>query len=190
LREDGANLSSTLRELKLAKQDNRIVEPLNVIVKALNGYSIEQLGEFLITKLHYTFQNGREQKVSGSLSQESDGTLRLLSILTALYQQREPSLLAIEEPERAIYSTALVAYSDILLKASLSHQVIITTHSPELITYFPNEALRVVEKIDGVTAIGALAQNQKESIEENLLSAGALMRIRGLQRKNKGVMRC
>ena len=84
--------------------------------------------------------------IAPNLESETDGTIRMLAILTALYQERYLSPLMIEEPEKALYSDVLVVCSDVLQEAAFSYQVLITTLSPDLITELPLDSLRVVEK--------------------------------------------
>ncbi|OQY59665.1 MAG: hypothetical protein B6245_05465 [Desulfobacteraceae bacterium 4572_88] len=74
---------------------------------------------------------------------------------------------------------------NVLQEAGLRSQVLITTHSPDLIDTFSPDMLRIVEKEDGVTKVGPLLKSQSEAIAENLFSPGELMRIDGLQRERK-----
>lgn len=181
LSEKGDNLGATLRELRRRKENDLIIEPLRYIAKGVEDYSVEQVGDILITRLHYVFPNGQSQKILSNLTLESDGTLRLLAILAALYQKRYPSPLAIEEPEKALYPDGLELLCGLLQAAADSCQVIVTTHSPDLITYLPADALQVVEKVDGITKVGPLSQSQYDAIAEDIFSPGALMRIEGLE---------
>jgi len=118
---------------------------------------------------------------SSNLLSEADGTIRMLAVLTALYQERYLSPLIIEEPEKALYPDALAVCSDVLQEAAFSYQVLITTLSPDLITELPLDSLRVVEKENDLTKIGPISNHQYEAIEDQLFSAGALMRIEGLE---------
>lgn len=66
----------------------------------------------------------------------SDGTLRALGILVALFQGGEgarPSLVGIEEPEVALHPAAAAVVRDALTCASTRCQVVVTSHSPELL---------------------------------------------------------
>ena len=117
------------------------------------------------------------------LQHEADGTIRFLAILAALYQERYLSPLTIEEPEKAIYTDALGVLCDVLQEASVSYQVIITTHRPDLIDDLPVHSLLIVEKEDGVTKIGPLSEPERSSVEENLFSIGEIMQMEGLRRE-------
>jgi predicted ATPase len=185
LREDGANLASTLRELKRTGEDQTVQEALSVVIKGFRDYSIAETNGLLVPKLHYCVQNGRVKEVAAELQHEADGTIRFLAILAALYQERYLSPLSIEEPETAIYPDALGMLYDVLREASVSYQVLLTTHSADLISYFPAESLRILNKEDGITKIGPLSKSQYEAITEKLFSPGALMRTLGLERKTE-----
>jgi len=117
------------------------------------------------------------------LWQESDGTLRILALLTALYQQPPLPLLAIEEPELTVHPSALAMLVDLLISQSAIQQTIITTHSPDLLSRLPAETLRIVEFVGGETKIGLLAEDQREAIAEKYFKLGDLLRIEGLRRE-------
>ena len=92
----------------------------------------------------------------------------------------ESCLLAIEEPELALYPDALGLISDILRESALRNQVLFTTQSPDLIARFGADELRVVENKNGATSIGPLAAHQRQVLEEEIFNAGDLLRIEGL----------
>lgn len=71
----------------------------------------------------------------------SDGTLRLIAYNTLLNQSDLPPLIAIEEPERSLHPGALTDIASILEKLSKRTQVIITTHSSQLLDNLKSESL-------------------------------------------------
>ena len=71
----------------------------------------------------------------------SDGTLRLLAYNTLLNQPELPSLIAIEEPERSLHPRALTDMVNVLEQLAERTQVIITTHSSQLLDTFSSESL-------------------------------------------------
>ena len=111
----------------------------------------------------------------------SDGTLYVLGILLAVYQPRPPTLVGLEEPETAIHPGAAAALAETIQEAGLRTQVLVTTHSPDLITRFDTDSLRAVERIDGLTVIAPIAKEQREAIRLRLFTAGELHRIEGLR---------
>ena len=75
------------------------------------------------------------------LSGASDGTLRLLAYNTLLNQSELPPLIAIEEPERSLHPGALKDIAYILERLAERTQVIITTHSSQLLDTFSSKSL-------------------------------------------------
>jgi predicted ATPase len=76
-----------------------------------------------------------------SLRKASDGTMRLLAYHVLANLPELPSLIAIEEPERNLHSAALKEIASILERLSERTQVIITTHSSQLLDAFNPENL-------------------------------------------------
>lgn len=75
------------------------------------------------------------------LSKASDGTLRLVAYYTLLNESGLPPLIAIEEPERSLHPGALAEMSDVLEQLAERTQVIITTHSSQLLDAFDPDKL-------------------------------------------------
>ena len=66
----------------------------------------------------------------------SDGTLRMIGYCSLLYSPDIPSLIAIEEPERNLHPGFLTNIASILKRLSQKTQVVITTHSSQLLDCF------------------------------------------------------
>jgi predicted ATPase len=118
------------------------------------------------------------------LREESDGTLRFAAMLLALSQEPAPSLIALEEPELFVHPGAMAVLCELLEEAALTSQIIISTHSPDIISHFGVDELRIVERTDLGTKIGVVDAVQRQVIEEQLFSASDLLRIEGLHRKS------
>lgn len=115
----------------------------------------------------------------------SDGTLRALGVLTALFQGNcdySPSLIGIEEPETALHPAASAALREALQKASEHTQVIVTSHSPDLLddTSLPVESLLAVVAEGGETKIAPIDEASCEAMRKHLFSAGELLRLNQL----------
>jgi predicted ATPase len=108
----------------------------------------------------------------------SDGTLRLLGLLLAVYQPRTPSVLAFEEPETAIHPGAAEVVLSILVDAAKRTQVLVTTHSPDILDdkSVSDEMIRIVTKVNGRTIITPVAESSRRAIRERLYSPGELLR--------------
>ncbi len=75
------------------------------------------------------------------LERASDGTLRLVAYYILLNESELPPLIAIEEPERNLHPGALTDITNVLEQISEHSQVIITTHSSQLLDAFNSEKL-------------------------------------------------
>jgi hypothetical protein len=113
------------------------------------------------------------------LEQESEGLRRFLVYLIALYQIPPKQTLIFEEPEKGIHPGALAVLADQFKAAPAADrgQVILTTHSPDLLNHLPPESIRVVEMRDSVTHIGPVDPGQVEAIRDQLLRPGELLTV-------------
>jgi predicted ATPase len=113
--------------------------------------------------------------------QMSQGTLRALGMLLALYQQPEPSLVLIDEVEDSIHPRALEAILDAVEEASERFPVVLTTHSPEVLSkrQVTPERIRIVQWERGLTRLYPLSEGTKGSIDP-VTTVGDLLRIHAL----------
>ena len=112
----------------------------------------------------------------------SDGTLRVLGLITAVFQRPAPSLLVIEEPEASMHPGALGSILDVLRLASRSMQVVVTTHSPDILDAKWIEArnLRILSWENGATRIARVSQAVRTALRQHLMGAGELLRSNAL----------
>ena len=192
LNDEGENLTSTLRALRREHKESyqRIVQFLGAAVPGVEAISVKQTGRYLVAYLHHRTSHAKnlqteetQRRAAFDLAQESDGTLRLLALFTALFQQPPRTLIGIEEPELNIHPGALAVLRDAMQLASRESQILVTTHSPELLAEFPPEVFRIVEMVDGATQVGLMAEHQREAIRERLFTPGELMVMEGLRRE-------
>jgi predicted ATPase len=180
LEDDGSNLCVIL--LKMLEEDRHkpdIIFALSRVVKNIKDIRVTPLGRgYVIAELCHGMEDGTD--IWLELWQESDGTLRMLWLLVAIYQDDSTGILAIEEPELFLHPGALGVLAEIIQEVSLRRQVIITTQSPDLISCFAADELQIVEMINGETKIGMLKESQREAINKELFSGGDLLRIEGL----------
>jgi predicted ATPase len=112
----------------------------------------------------------------------SDGTLRALGVLTALFQGNQdysPTVIGIEEPETALHPGASAALREALQRASEQTQVIVTSHSPDLLDdlSLSADALLAVASVGGETRIAALDVASRTALMDRLFTAGELLRL-------------
>ena len=155
-------------------------DALKHLMPGITDVKSEPVGEYLVLQFkHSNIVPGQNQWFNAA--QESDGTLRMLALLTAIYQLGRPPLLGIEEPESAVHPGVLTALAEILEEASLRQQVVITTHSPDLIDRFPVDCIRAVEFVDGETKVGEVSETQAEAVKQGLFTTGELHSMEGLR---------
>ena len=80
----------------------------------------------------------REQGMSRSMEmwELSDGMLRFLCLATALLNPWPPPLVAIDEPELGLHPGLLPIVAEMIKTAAERTQVLVTTHSPDLLNCF------------------------------------------------------
>jgi hypothetical protein len=76
----------------------------------------------------------------------SDGCLRFLCLATALLNPMPPSFMAFDEPEAGLHPRLLPIVADMIKTASERTQVLITTHSPDLLNCFDLEHIAVMTR--------------------------------------------
>jgi predicted ATPase len=135
-------------------------------------------------KLSMTFSQewGSDKKLTFDAFNMSDGTLRSLGLIMAVFQRPSPSLLVIEEPEATIHPGALGAILDLIRRASKTMQVVVTTHSPELLDakWVTDENLRIVSWQEGASHLLMPSTATREAMRQHLMGAGELLRSNAL----------
>jgi predicted ATPase len=191
---DGSNATSVFYRLRQrAAERTRIVEQyLTAIFPDLQGIRIRTIDrkEAFEFRQRRPPSKGRVElgRLAFAASSMSDGTLRALGVLLALFQlygdtDHGPSLVGIEEPELALHPFATAALRDAIREATAGSQVIATSHSPDLLNDrdIAADAVRVVSRQDGATIIGPLDAASRRILEEDLYTIGELTRRVELQ---------
>ena len=110
----------------------------------------------------------------------SDGTLRGLGVLVALFQQGgAASAIGVEEPELGLHAGVLGGLADALLEASQHMQTFATTHSAEMLDSqaIPFKYVLGVESDGGETRIGPLDQACVAALRDGRFTVGELLRM-------------
>ena len=182
LRSDGSNAASVLREIQRKSPDDwkRILELLESIVPGTVGVRPKKHGNKLT--LEFIQDWARSERVKFEAYNMSDGTLRAMGLLAAVFQRPAPSLLVIEEPEATIHPGALGSVLDLLRHAGRFMQVIVTTHSPDVLDakWIEAEHLRMVSWAEGATQVAPVSEATRSVLKEHLMGAGELLRANAL----------
>lgn len=184
LKPDGSNAASVLQELLRGKDTvaakaeiNRILES---IVPATKAVSPKKHGNKL--SMSFSQEWGANKKLTFDAFNMSDGTLRSLGLIMAVFQKPSPSVLVIEEPEATIHPGALGAVLDLIRKATKTMQVIVTTHSPDLLNakWITDANLRIVSWQEGASYLLPPSEATREAMRQHLMGAGELLRSNAL----------
>lgn len=183
LTRDGANVASVLERLRSQAPQARdaIVEFLGKVVPGI--VDISRVPVAGLDTLEFRQDVGADHPWKFYAAQMSDGTVRALGVLVALFQvlrtdARIP-LIAIEEPEIALHPAATEILVDCLREASHSTQVLVTSHSTDLLddASIQESELLAVVALHNETRIGRVDPPARDALRDQLYSAGELLRM-------------
>lgn len=183
LRSSGSNAASVLAEIKRrAPRDySRIAEILLAVTAGIDEVRPSRHGKQ--AGLEFVQRWGNQNELVFDAFNMSNGTLKALGLLLALYQRTRPTLIAIEEPEASLHPGAVNTILDVLRYAAAEMNVIVTTHSPEVLDaeWLTDENIRFVTWAEGISTIADLAESSRSSIRKHLMGAGELLRSNSLE---------
>jgi predicted ATPase len=185
---DGSNIASVLHHLSTQSPSTkeRIEQYLSKVVDGVHGVDRRVLGPMETLEFR--------QAVAGApvpwrflAANMSDGTLRALGILVAIFQAwngltGKVPLVAIEEPEIALHPAAAGVLRDSLHDASHTTQLIVTSHSPDLLDdpSITADSILAVANEAGATQVGPLDEASREAMKDRLYTPGELLRMNRL----------
>ncbi len=188
LRRDGGNLASVLNVMARERSSaHRQVEAfLSKVVPGIQGVSVKHMGKKETLEFRQVV-GGASAPWRFLAENMSDGTLRALGVLTALYQsfnsgERRVPFVGIEEPEVAVHPGAAGILRDALQDASSTVQIVVTTHSPDLLDdkSIRDDWILAVMNVKGETKIGPIDEAGRSAIRDRLYTAGELLRLNQL----------
>jgi predicted ATPase len=184
LHRDGRNLASIFERLSKTNPEakGRVEQYLSLVVPGLRG--VETVRVFGLETLEFRQEvAGQQDPWRFKASNMSDGTLRAFGVLVALFQSGDEAtglpLIGLEEPEMALHPAAAGVLLDAVQDASEQRQVLVTTHSPDLLDnpkLNTDELLAVVLE-QGQTRIGPVDLAGRAALQEHLYTAGELLRL-------------
>lgn len=182
----GENIVSVLGHLERVAPERmeEIQNYLQTVVPMVHGVERKQIGPLETLEFRQDMA-GSKHPWRFPAQNMSDGTLRALGVLTALFQGNRdyaPMLIGIEEPETALHPAASAALREALSKAAEQTQIIVTSHSPDLLdspSISPDQLLAVVSE-GGETRIAPIDEASRSVMRDHLFSAGELLRLNQL----------
>ena len=185
LKSAGDNAASVVGHLMRAAPQNKalIEEYLTRVVPSVHG--VERMPVGPMESLSFRQDTAGSAHPWRFLAMNmSDGTLRALGILIALFQGTDsqgPTL--VEEPEIALHPAAAGALREALRHAAEHTQVLVTSHSPELLddALIPADMLIAVVADSGVSKLAPIDSAAGEMLRQRLYTAGELLRLDQLE---------
>ena len=132
---DGQNLISVLHTLYTGNRE--FERSVDQAMRAAFGDDYEKLvfppAADQRIQLRVRWKSLKREQSAADLS---DGTLRFLFLITALATPDPPPVIAIDEPEVGLHPSMLPIIAEYAADAALRAQVVLTTHSPQLLDAF------------------------------------------------------
>ena len=143
LKEDGSNLSLVLRKIIDEEESRRkLLHLMKDLLPFVQDVEVQRLAEnSLLVYLSEEYFD-KEPLPAHMLSA---GTINVTAMIAALYFQKA-GVVIIEEPERNIHPYLMSRVIDMMKDASKSKQIIITTHSAEVVKYAGLDNILLVQR--------------------------------------------
>lgn len=179
LKRDGSNSAAVLKRLQEETQDgqyDRVCRLLSRVVDGIKKVEYRAIGQK--ETLQFKQDVGSEHPWTFNALNMSDGTLRVLGLLLAVYQPGPYSVVAIEEPEATVNPAVAEVVVEVLMDAAKKRQVLLTSHSPDILDYkeLTDTQIRVVTMDHGRTQIAPVSEAGRSAIRERLYTPGELLR--------------
>lgn len=157
LEENGENLSLVLKRILADPERSRKLHNLlQYMLPFAKEVGVEQyLGMSLLLKL-------REEYYDDSLLANllSDGTVDVVALIVALFFE-DKDVVIIEEPERNLHPRLMSGLIRLMEDAASNKQIIITTHSPEIVKHAGIENLLLISRDkEGFSTISRPAEKE------------------------------
>ena len=183
---DGSNLTSVLARFSPTVKQ-RVEKYLAKIVSGVHGVRVKELGHTETLEFRQGMA-GAKYPWRFLANNMSDGTLRALGILVALFQgnhdtQQRMLLVGIEEPELTLHPAAIGVLLDGFRDAADEKQIVITSHSPDLLDDkgLNTESILTVEAREGNTVVAQMGKASKSVLRNKLFTTGELLRLNQLK---------
>lgn len=175
----GSNWASILKDQPRNTWKPDLIAALQKLTGDTEDIKVTQAASYLVVQFRHTSPNKKPKWFDAT--QESDGTLRVAGIVSALLQEPPVPVIGIEEPELTVHPGAIPLLYDFLQEASERSQVLVTTHSPELLDRVSADDVRVVVRGSDGTSVAPMSADQRKAVRDGLLTLGDVLRTEGLQ---------
>jgi predicted ATPase len=149
LRDDAGNLAAFLYRLKTTEKYlpyyNRILDFIHAIFPQLSDFVLEP-SYIINNNIRLNWKTNNSDELFGP-HQLSDGSIRFISLATALLQPLElsPGVLILDEPEIGLHPHAIALLANMIRLANKDRQIILATQSPGLLDTFQIDDVIIAE---------------------------------------------
>ena len=169
LEEDATNLALVLQNTFInSSGDKTLNEEFSRFFERFQRFGVSIFGNQVLLYMH---EQGPGDPISAT--RWSDGMIRYLCLLAILCHPKPPGLICIDEPDLGLHPDIMPHLARLIKSASERTQIIITTHSAELVDEFTDESESVVvceRDFDGATQMERQDPGQlKEWLEKYTL---------------------
>ena len=186
LTDDGSNLADWLDYLRSNESGRfaQVVREFKTLVPEVEDLTTPRLGGPQTTA---SIRESWLPEAPGfELGVTSFGVRNLLTIVGHLLDRRQGYVLAVEEPENSIHPRTQRILAQTLWGHAESRQILISTHSPSLVSSYPLESVNLVTREDGASSIVPVDDtNVRRVIDElgirpsDVLESDALVFVEG-----------
>ena len=158
LKDDGSNLAVVLKNI-LA--DGRSGETLQIVVADMLPF-VKSIGvRDSVKSVMFTATEEQLEKTPLPSPLLADGTISVVALVVALYLEKT-GVTVIEEPEKNMHPHLMSRAVDMMKDASEKRQIIVTTHSPEIVRYAGLKSLYAIKRgPEGFSEISRPATNKE-----------------------------
>ena len=173
---DASNLAAFLYNLRSVDLEsyNEIRSSISLIVPFFDDFLLRPYyQDSNLIQLEWTQKNS---DIPFHGSQLSDGTLRFICLATALLQPNPPDTILFDEPELGMHPYALTILSTLFYDACRRTQLIISTQSADLLSYFEPRHVTVVDRLGHESKFSKLEKDALQHWLDEQYSLGDLWR--------------
>lgn len=167
LEKDGSNYKTILKNRILSDPPSRDAFLRNLNDAVANIEDVKITEENGSDELYVEDKNYSGVKIPENLL--SEGTRKLMILLTAIFQNKEPQFVCIEEPENGIHPLVIGPFIDTIrtICEDEGHYIWFTSHSTTLMRHLKREEMVVVDIRAGQTKIKKASDKEFDSLFEN-----------------------
>jgi predicted ATPase len=161
LKEDASNIAMVLKQLLTDESKRKTL--LNLIKYALSFVEDIEAEEYLNNAYIFNLKEAYSQKKVPSFLL-SEGTINIIALLIVAYFQDNP-VIVFDEITRGIHPYLLSRVMNLLKEVSKEKQIIITTHSPEILKHVNIQDILLVSRDkEGYSIIDKPARQEEVNI--------------------------